>query len=499
MIKLNNIKIIGGIVLLLAVLIIGAGCSDKSTSNLSGRALGIKINAAQMGPGAAEQLELFVLTITGPGITTPIIRELFLIEGFLVGEVIVPSGLDRLFTLEAFDADGRLIYAGETVTDISIDGEMIVNISLYPQVQMVKVSPRSLLIPQGSYFGLDLKVYNIPGLNAISVIVSYNTDLLFAGGAELNPALGNIARLQYLDISGFGFIVQATNEIDTLVDDSGYATLATLYFQSYSYPEDVVIDDIGIGNLELYGYPAIIPTDSVVIDTSHVMMYRPSFSTVAFWSMDDDTTNNIVFDGSGNNLDGTATGTYLETGIHGMARVFNGFSDYVEVPDDDLLDLNEELTISMYARINADQTECILISKRIPEGEINYQVRVRQSMVSDQDILTFEFGTPPGNIYQTSAILMDNEYHHLALSFVYGDPSSALWMIDGQVMPGVWATGNGTGIPGTNSEPLQMGRQLADGANYFYMGALDEVSISNAALDSIMIELLRRSYMPIGQ
>ncbi|PKK84980.1 MAG: hypothetical protein CVT49_00115 [candidate division Zixibacteria bacterium HGW-Zixibacteria-1] len=496
MIKHNKLSIISGLILLISAMLLVGSCSERPTEGTSGHSLQIKINAAQMGLGEAEQLDLFILTVTAPDIETPIIGVLFLVDGFLVGEVIVPPGKNRHFVIEAYDA-GRLIYRGETTTDIAAITGVIIEINLYPQVPMVKLSPRRMVIPQGSSFGLDLKVYNIMELNTITVSIIYNNDLLVVQGAELNPSLADSLALQYIgDVAGFGFQIFPRNEVRVglLVDDSGYATLATVNFQTYAYSEDVVIDNIYIDYLELSKYLDSIPTAPVVREGSSVEMYRPTFSTVAYWRMNDDSTNNIVYDASGNNLNGVATGTYLEPGIHGMARVFNGDGDFVEVPDDNLLDITKEITISMYARFAGGVTQQTLMSKRAPDGNINYQISMTPTFNSANTIITFEYGTPPGHAYQVATPLMDNEYHQLAISFVFGDPTSALWMIDGRVIKeGSWVSGDGTAVPVANSSPLELGRQLSGNSSNYFWGGLDEVSISDSALDSIMIGIWRQS------
>ena len=496
--RTNKLSRLAGLIFLMTIMLFIGSCSEKGTATQPGQQLQIKIDTSRMGLASMEQLEYFILTVTGPGISTPIEGVMVLFEGYLVGEIIVPPGVDRLFALRAFDIDGRLIYYGETTADVGTDSDVIININLYPQVQMVKLTPRFMQIPQGSDFGLDVKIYNINHLNTVTVNIVYNNERLTFERAELDTSLTNLAWLEYtpLGMPGFAFMVGSSNEVGSIVDDSGYVTLATVYFKSYAYEPEIVVEDFIIDYVALTNTSfETIPADSVYFDGSQVEIYRPSFSTVAYWSMDDDMLQNIVYDSSPNKLNGTAFGTYLETGYHGNARVFDGFSDYVEVPDNDLLDIDAEITVSMYVFFNVDQSGGVLFSKRVPDGDINYQIRMQSSFTSANDILMFEYGTPPGHIYQTTGILRDNAYHHLAISFKYGDPSSALWMIDGQVRPGVWTTGNGTAATTVNTYPLQMGRQLSGETNDYFMGALDEISLSNKALDSIMIELLRNQIM----
>ena len=494
--KQNKLYATIGLVLLISALLLIGGCSENVTDSDSGHKLQIRIDASQMGLGDADQLSFFLLTVTAADLDAPIYGHLLLMDGYLIGEVTVPPGKARHFVLEAYDGE-RLIYRGETTVDINAIAGTYLEINLYPQVQLVKLSPRYLEAPQGSEFSLDLKVYNILDLNHITVSIIYNNDRLFFNRAEVNPEMADSVTLEYITgVSGVGFMIYPRNEVNPLVDDSGYANLATVYFQSYIYAEDVVTDSIYIDLLSMYKYPeSSIPTDSVVKEGSHVELYRPSYSTVGLWNMNDDSTNNIVYDISGNNLSGFATGTYLEPGVYGTARVFNGDGDYVEISDNNLLDITQEITISLYARFAGGQAQQTLISKRVPDGSINYQINMTPTFTSANTIVTFEYGTPPGHVYQIATPLIDNEYHHLAISFKFGDPTSALWMIDGLVMQGSWVSGDGTALPSANSYPLEMGRQLSGETGKYFWGGLDEVSISDTALDSIMIGAMRRSAM----
>lgn len=165
---------------------------------------------------------------------------------------------------------------------------------------------------------------------------------------------------------------------------------------------------------------------------------QPSVDLIAFWPMDEES-GSVITDASGNNLHGTATGATIIDGKVNKARALFG-NEYIEVPDNDLLDLDDEITIMMWVKLNTFDAEGILISKRLYDDidcKINYDIKY--GFGGGHNFITFQFGTgcTTGNNYllQDVALLNDGDWHHIAISMQFGNPPSALWMIDGQEYP----------------------------------------------------------------
>ena len=209
---------------------------------------------------------------------------------------------------------------------------------------------------------------------------------------------------------------------------------------------------------------------------------------VAFWALDEETGNTII-DSSPNGLNGTANGTSIIDGVKGKARSFNGSTDFLEVPDNNLLDINGEITIMLW--VKTDQAfvsrNAFPISKRVTDGEINYTVVLGQ--IGGNSVIGFEFGASPGVIYYAEANFHDNQWHHFAISFQFGNPASARWVMDGNLVSGTWYQGDGSQVPNTNAANLQIGRQLSTSPCY-YKGALDQIRIYNDALDETQIHAI---------
>jgi len=216
---------------------------------------------------------------------------------------------------------------------------------------------------------------------------------------------------------------------------------------------------------------------------------QPQSDLVAFWPVDEQSGSSVA-DQSGNNLNGTANGTTILAGKVGNARALNGTSDYIEVPDNNLLDINDVITIMMWARPNPSDAEGFLINKRLQNDaqcQINYDIKYG---LAGNPYLSFQFGSgcTSGSNYAVNdaSVINDGNWHHLAVSMRFGDPTSARWVIDGQTRAGTWTHWNGTAgggseIPPTNAYPLELGKQLSTSPG-FARTDLDQIRIYHRAL-----------------
>ena len=209
---------------------------------------------------------------------------------------------------------------------------------------------------------------------------------------------------------------------------------------------------------------------------------------VALWALDEESGSTII-DSSPNGLNGTANGTSIIDGVKGKARSFNGSTDFLDVPDNSLLDINDEITIMFW--VKTDQAfvlpNAFPISKRVTDGEINYTVVLGQ--IGGSSVIGFQFGASPAVMYYANTDFYDNQWHHYGVSFQFGNPASARWVIDGNLVSGTWYQGDGSQVPNTNAANLQIGRQLSTSPCY-YKGALDQVRIYGDALDETQIHAI---------
>jgi len=121
-----------------------------------------------------------------------IVDTLAVLNGRVRGEVDVPPGMERIFTLEAFDEQGVLLYQGSDTADVGLGEDLVVTIRMIPQVLMLKVDPLFKLIDmttyQTGYF--DIYVYNAQNLFGASFRVSFDPTIIDITTVELGDFLG---------------------------------------------------------------------------------------------------------------------------------------------------------------------------------------------------------------------------------------------------------------------------------------------------------------------
>ncbi|MFH1374513.1 MAG: leucine-rich repeat domain-containing protein [bacterium] len=218
----------------LAILIL-LGCSQTGNNDVNAPAMSLRMEITS--PELMKLVTQFELVVTGPGMDS-IFAELTLEGRYLVGEVDVPVGRDRKFEIFARDANGREIYRGVIVKDVSPGDQVELIVNLYPVVPLIKLSPRFVQVPSDSSGSLDVRVYRLDSLFNISFKVYSSSYLVHLDSAVLGP-----------DVDPNDFLLDQTSgdtgsysitplEVHRLpiVDDSGYATLASIYYSTF-YPE----------------------------------------------------------------------------------------------------------------------------------------------------------------------------------------------------------------------------------------------------------------------
>jgi len=448
--------------------------------------------------GEISQLSLFRLTVEGIGIFNPIIDTLTLIDRKLEGTIVIPAGPDRKFTIEGIDDFGAVIYRGRIITDIEPDETLVLDINLYPQVPMVKLSPAFFKKPQNATVPMNVRVYNLAPANMIEIVIDNSSiwsSMLYTDSVVINPILGTYADLNiiYYDESVLRFQINHINPEYSVLDDSGYANLATIFYPSYSL--EPTVDTFTFAptvSLLLNALGETLSVAGIHQENSTVELYQLSYHTLAYWWMDYPAipVDSILEpDQTGHGLDGIAHGTTFSESNYGGARVFDGVDDFIEVPHNDLLNLQEAITLSLWISIDSLEAPVILMSKRDNNGPINYQLTISDPSVDEGVTVYFEYG-PSLNRYRADIPnIMDNWSHHIVLSYEFGKPATASVIIDAKEYEGEWIFGSGREAAPITTEPLQIGRNLSDNPFYF-KGAMDEVIIFDVALDLEVIQQL---------
>ncbi len=486
---------------LFLMMAVASSCSEKITSAEEQR-IDLEIWTSLATSGQVTQASRFVLTVTGPGIMEPIVAELALSGGLLTGSVVVPAGPDRVFRIDAYDAAGTLIYSGQTIADVVGGSDLRLDIELVPRVPMIKLSPVYLETIQGDLLAVKISVYNLPDVASLSVsLSSYRSAgqsymVTSAGYVQIDPQLAKVAA-SYISLDA-NYVVNIDLSLrsvaNRMVDGNGYAEIATVYYQTGIYevsPYETATFTPAV-DFMLDKLSNELPVEGIRAENSVALLYDYWYSRIASWDMGYGAIPSVIYDGSGNGLNGTATGTSaLDGPFGGLARRFNGSGDFVTVPDNTLLDLQEEITISMWIYLPvgapAPNPFSSLICKRNADGAINYQLLLVDALSGDGvKSLVFRYGTAPYHTYRVDN-LPDNRtagWFHIVFSYRFGEPSSAMLVLGYGCtiteMPGSWVTGNG-GAPAPNtSGALFMGKDNASTTNYF-VGGLDEMELFDIA------------------
>ncbi len=503
------------IILLLLLLAIVTACSEKIISS-EDQGIDLQIQSSVGAWMEVTQATTFILTVTGTGITPPLTTELVYHNGFLVGNINVPAGPERLFVIQAFDEEGLLIYSGRTIADVVGGEELELDIEMVPDVPMIKLSPVYVETIQGDYLAITIKVFNLPDIGRIGIELSnlreIGTSYIRHETLNIYPELLKIAQPEIWYGDGGELNIELASrdaELYGLLDQDGYAEIATVYYKTYDYEVSPFETITFYASVDLMEDRTGTPFPRNVIEGIHAensvaILHSFRSRRVAAYDLglSPDTESPVpVADGSGNGLDGIATGTTIITGRFGNARLFDGNSDYITIPDHDLLDLQDGITLRMWIEIDPWSTEppmnsrMSLVCKRDPEGAINYELLIRDISQSDEFVeLEFRYGSSTTHAYRAvlSHSLFDG-WVQVIFSYRFGDPESAV-MAAGYGQPatlaGGWVSGDGLELPPVTAGDLLIGRDNAEIPSYFE-GNMDELDIIDHGMS---LELIKHYY-----
>ena len=196
-------------------------------------------------------------------------------------------------------------------------------------------------------------------------------------------------------------------------------------------------------------------------------------SIIGVWLFDEgggDTTR----DSSGKGNDGKLVNNpKWVAGKFGKALEFDGKDDYVEVPDNDTLDVT---AITLVAWVKSE-------AKQLVDGNVIVYKKssyIHQYWATTINPGVFVGGQWCGSGWLPQAIIWDNDWHHVALTY---DGSIQKFYVDG-VFKGDNAACKGK-IDITDSSLT-----IGTGNVGFYTGSIDEVAVFDVALDEDDFEII---------
>ena len=202
---------------------------------------------------------------------------------------------------------------------------------------------------------------------------------------------------------------------------------------------------------------------------------------VGYWKMDETATTSGAVDASGNGNDGTYYGNASTTGgKFGNGGVFSGTSTgYIEVADDDSLDVVDSITLSAWIKTVHDGFNSIILDKKYHDCYTfrkKYDGTIRTALRIGGTVYDYE----PGG-----TLIDDENWHHVVTTY---DGSSIKSYVDGSLV-GVPEEAFGTISATANNLIIGWASNLS-GSDYYWQGNLDEVRIYNRALSKSEVRKL---------
>jgi hypothetical protein len=215
---------------------------------------------------------------------------------------------------------------------------------------------------------------------------------------------------------------------------------------------------------------------------------------VGYWNFNEGK-GNICLDKSGCRNDGLINGSIWTKGKVGKALIFDGIDDYIEIQDDNSLDLTNNITVSAWINASSIQntTNPRIICKYIhPDSGYSFNIDADDS----EHNLLFEFRDINSEWYGVHGIssLNDEKWHHVAGT--YNGKTISVY-VDG-ILENFTNISFQTKI---NNNSLRIGHTPNIPENQVFRGVIDEVRIYNRSLSEEEIRYiylfpgLRNSYM----
>ncbi|MEX1039309.1 MAG: DUF1553 domain-containing protein [Pirellulaceae bacterium] len=97
----------------------------------------------------------------------------------------------------------------------------------------------------------------------------------------------------------------------------------------------------------------------------------------------------------------------------------------------------------------------------------------------------------------SSGLILDNDWHHVAITYRFGEPESITGWIDGGKIPGFWDAGGPTQKPPVvDDDEIWIGSSIGGGNGVSFRGSLDEIAIHRQVLDD---EILKQRFHRVGE
>lgn len=265
-------------IVILAAALFFNGCAEKIT----GEAHLVKIQAMTEfnAPGKISGVSEFRVRVYLPDEEEPLEFPLELVGSYLMGEITIPAGPERTFVVEAMDSDFIVMYSGEATVDIIAGDDITLDIDLLPVVPMLKFTPRYFDILMGEPITVDVSIFNFPNLESLEFNVYYGSQSgtiyldSIVRGLDLDP----LAEVSWADSGTYAtvWVSPVGRQSGLIVDDEGYAHLATVYFNSH-YDTQFELDTayLTLSPTRLTDTSGVMSVDDLYTDETMVILTHP--------------------------------------------------------------------------------------------------------------------------------------------------------------------------------------------------------------------------------
>ncbi|MEZ5360348.1 MAG: hypothetical protein R3F48_16145 [Candidatus Zixiibacteriota bacterium] len=231
-------------------------------------------------PGMSSGLTGFVLTVSASDMRT-ITTTLNLRDGYLVGQVSVPPGRNRLFRIEALDETDRVIYRGESTIDIARGTPVELSITMQPVTPSLSMTPHFSEATMGDNAAFDIYAWNIPDMYNLSFFINIGDpeNLLLYDSVHVGGNLSGSPSVNITDNTNS--LLASIGRLDAVlpfVDSVGDGHLMRVFFHSH-YDTQLNIDTISL-SLQVaamaFSQASTLTADSVFVDQATIILSKDS-------------------------------------------------------------------------------------------------------------------------------------------------------------------------------------------------------------------------------
>lgn len=202
-------------------------------------------------------------------------------------------------------------------------------------------------------------------------------------------------------------------------------------------------------------------------------------STVGLWHMND-ISGSTITDSSGQNNNGTATGTTITTGLLDNARSFNGSSDYAVVPNNKSLEPPTSITFESWIKIEGDGSHSdgvYILTKGQHSAQPYFSYSLGYYAASDLIGCNVAIGGTYRQVTSQSTFTSSSPWTHVACTY---DGNEIAIYVNGIKENSAWYSGSiNYGL--NTSNDLRIGDWGYSTYTRRFQGKVDEVRISNTA------------------